>query len=118
MTLSAVTLVTPPHTDQCDYCMCIRLVNKHDESKPFQCISDREPHVTHCVNNTKQQRQIKCEQIQTRVVREVTFITVTLNNTVYLLWWRHKLFLVQFMRAPYYKKMFTYSQVTVVTGHS
>jgi hypothetical protein len=58
-TLSAVTLVTPPHTDQCDYCMCIRLINKHNESKPFQCISDREPHVTHRVNNTKQ-RQIKC----------------------------------------------------------
>jgi hypothetical protein len=38
-----VTLVTPPHTDQCDYCMCIRLVNKHNESKPFQCISDRDP---------------------------------------------------------------------------
>ena len=34
-----VTLVTPPHTDQCDYCMCIRLVNKHNESKHFQCNS-------------------------------------------------------------------------------
>ena len=63
VTLSAVTLVTPPHTDQCDYCMCIRLVNKHNESKPFQCIYTFKLH--------KQQRQIKCKQIQTRVVREV-----------------------------------------------
>ena len=69
MTGDPVTLVTPPHTDQCDYCMCIRLVNKHNESKPFQCIYTFKLH--------KQQRQIKCEQIQTRVVSEVTFITVS-----------------------------------------
>ena len=64
-----VTLVTPHHTDHCDYCMCIRLVNKHNESNlsnPMHFGSV----TTHRVNNTKK-RQLKCKQIQTRVVREV-----------------------------------------------
>jgi hypothetical protein len=35
------------------------------------------------IKDTKQQRQIKNKQIQTRVVREVTFITASLNNNSY-----------------------------------
>ena len=44
------------------------------------------------INDTKQQRQIKSKQIQTRVVREVTLITVTYKLTS--LWWLPYIILV------------------------
>ena len=63
MTGDPVTLVTPPHTDQCDYCMCIRLENKHNESKPFR-ISDQEVSFIplNCTNNNAKSSVSKFKQ--------------------------------------------------------
>ncbi len=51
------------------------------------------------INDTKQQRQIKSKQIQTRVVREVTLITGTYKLT--RLWWLPYIILVTIYEWPH-----------------